>query len=76
MHALPIRCRDRNSVGSFCDCIKEDPSADVAAQALCKRADAGGNVTGDDVVELKKALMDLEGTDEEGCSGKGCSCGC
>ena len=77
MRTLPTSCRDMNSVSSFCDCINDDGSADVAAQAFCKRAEAGDNVTGDDLVELKKALMDLDETEDEGCCcEEACSCGC
>ncbi len=72
MHPLPKQCEDRNSVQSFCDCISSEESADVAAEAFCRRAaDSGGHATGDELVELKKALKDLDepGPDE-------CCCEC
>jgi hypothetical protein len=63
MKTMPLKCKDINTVGAFCDCIADAESVDVAAQAFCGRAGTGSNtgVTGDDLNELKKALMDLEG---------------
>ncbi len=61
MRTMPAKCRNINSVKAFCECIAEDSSADAAAKAFCQRAAAGDRyVTGDDLAELKKALMDLE----------------
>jgi hypothetical protein len=61
MRPLSKKCEDSNAVRSFCDCISSEESVDVAAESFCKRAvDGSGNVTGDDLVELKKALKDLE----------------
>ncbi len=62
MQTMPLKCKDVNAVGAFCDCIADAESVDVAAQAFCQRARTGSNVgvTGDDLNELKKALMDLE----------------
>ncbi len=62
MQTMPLKCKDINAVGAFCDCIADAESVDVAAQAFCQRARTGRNVgvTGDDLNELKKALMDLE----------------
>lgn len=62
MLALPRNCRDINPVRSFCDCIADEDSVDEAAQTFCQRVATGGDpyVTGDDLVELKKALLDLE----------------
>ncbi len=62
MQTMPLKCKDVNTVGAFCDCIADAEPVDAAARAFCRRAgsnsDAG--VTGDDLTELKKALMDLE----------------
>jgi hypothetical protein len=71
MRPVPEKCEDINTVRSFCDCISGEESVDVAAEAFCKRVESGGRVTGDDLVELKKALKDLEETD----SGE-CCCDC
>jgi hypothetical protein len=61
METLPLKCVNANTVGSFCDCIEGAEPVDVAARAFCDRAKAGDkNITGDDLSELKKALMDLE----------------
>lgn len=63
---------DIKAVTSFCDCIRGEESMDVAAEAFCKRAsDSSGHVTGDELVELKKALKDLEETDPDECC---CEC--
>jgi hypothetical protein len=70
MRPLPEKCEDINAVMSFCGCISGE-SVDVAAEAFCKRAaDSGSHVTGDELVELKKALKDLEETDPDDC----CEC--
>jgi len=71
MRPFPEKCERTNTVKSFCDCISNDESADVAATGFCKRASENStSVTGDELVELKKALKDLEGTDESCC----CEC--
>jgi hypothetical protein len=72
MRPLSKKCEDSNAVKSFCDCISSEKTVDVAAESFCKRAaDSSGNVTGDELVELKKALQDLEETElDEGC----CEC--
>jgi len=62
-----MKCMDINSVGSFCDCIAGEAAVDAAAQAFCNRAKTDNNITGEDLTELKMALMDLE---EETC----CDC--
>lgn len=60
------KCEDSNAVKSFCDCISGEESVDVASKAICKRAThSNGHVTGDELVELKKALKDLEETDPD-----------
>jgi hypothetical protein len=66
MEPIPVNCMDINSVGSFCDCIENTECVDEAARDFCTRArtDSGKNITGDDLAELKKALME---TDCEGC---------
>ncbi len=66
METIPDKCADINTVSSFCDCIA-DESVDPAAEAFCSRARGDVNVTGDDLAELKMALMDLE---DDGC----CDC--
>ena len=60
MKTLPDKCVDINSVGSFCGCIAGEESVDPAAKAFCNRAKTDKNVTGDNLAELKMALMDLE----------------
>jgi len=72
MRPLPEKCGNSNTVKSFCGCISGEGSVDVAAEGFCKRAaDSSGHATGDELVELKKALKDLEETDpDDGC----CEC--
>ena len=62
MQTMPLKCRDADAAGDFCDCIAGDESVDKAAQAFCRRPSTGSdrNASGDDLRELKKALMDLE----------------
>jgi hypothetical protein len=57
------RCMDINEVSSFCNCIADAQYADPAAQNFCARAKTGTDpyTSGDDLVELKKALKDMEG---------------
>ncbi len=55
-----MKCMDTNTVNSFCGCVGKDESADPAAKAFCVRAKTDANVTGDDLAELKMALMDME----------------
>ncbi len=60
MNTLPRKCENVNAVPSFCECISGE-DVDVAAEVFCKRAaDVSEHVTGDELVELKKALKDLE----------------
>jgi sulfur transfer complex TusBCD TusB component (DsrH family) len=63
MKNIPDKCKDINAVGSFCDCITDAESVDVAARGFCRQASAGSvtGVSGEDLVELKKALTDLDG---------------
>jgi hypothetical protein len=53
---------DINTVESFCECIADAEYADVAAKGFCiwRKTGNGLNITGDDLAELKNALMDLE----------------
>ena len=62
MKTMPLKCKDINAVDAFCDCIAGVDSVDVAAKAFCKHTASGGreHTTGEDLAELKKALMDLE----------------
>jgi hypothetical protein len=62
MKTMPKKCKDVNAVGAFCDCIADADTVDVAAQNFCRRAGTGSEkyTTGEDLAELKKALMDLE----------------
>jgi len=62
MKRIPDTCKDINAVGSFCDCIADVESVDVAARGFCRQATTGSvsGVTGEDLAELKKALKDLE----------------
>jgi hypothetical protein len=72
MRSLTKKCKDIIAVTSFCDCIRGEESVDAAAEGFCKRAaDASGHVTGDELVELKKALKDLEEPESDECC-----CGC
>lgn len=72
MNPLPKQCENLNAVRSFCDCIGGTGSVDAAAEAFCRRAeDKSGGVTGDELIELKKALKDLEETDPDECC---CEC--
>lgn len=66
MRTMPLECRDINTVSGFCGCIANAEPVDVDAKAFCLRAGSGSDVkvTGDDLAELKNALMDLE---DEGC---------
>lgn len=68
METLPQKCVDINTVGSFCDCIAGEEPVDPAAQAFCDRAKIDKNIIGEDLAELKMALMDLE--EDESC----CDC--
>ncbi len=61
MNPLPKKCEDINAVRPFCECMSGEEAVDVAANAFCRRAaDSGERATGDELVELKKALKDLE----------------
>lgn len=61
MKTIPEKCIDINTVGSFCDCIADDESVDAAARGFCARVlGKDPNITGEELSELKKALMDLE----------------
>jgi hypothetical protein len=64
METLPLICVNINTVGSFCDCIADAEPVDPAARAFCDRAKNSSDktITGDDLAELKKALMDMEST--------------
>ena len=72
MRTVPKQCKDINNVTSFCDCISGAEEVDAAAKGFCKRAAVNsGSVTGEDLVELKKALKDMEESDlDEDC----CEC--
>lgn len=59
MQTMPAKCKDVKAGRVFCDCIADEDSGDVAAQAFCQRANPNPHVTGDDLAELKRALMDL-----------------
>ena len=69
METRSHKCMDIDTVGSFCDCIAGDESADFAAKAFCNRAKTDKNIIGEDLADLKMALSDL---DDEEC----CDCGC
>jgi len=60
METLPEKCSNINAVASFCDCVADAKPVDAAARGFCDHAKTDKNVTGDDLAELKKALMDLE----------------
>jgi hypothetical protein len=69
METLPEKCVDINTVSSFCDCIEGQEPMDPAAKAFCERAKTDKNITGEDLAELKMALLDLE--EDEACC---CDC--
>ncbi len=60
MKTMPVKCRDVNEVRAFCDCIADEDSVDEAARAFCLRSSGNPYVTGDELAELKQALMDIE----------------
>ncbi len=60
MRTVPMKCKDINTVSGFCSCIENEDDVDAAARAFCERAGSNPYATGDDLSELKKALMDLE----------------
>jgi len=62
MKTMPLKCKDVNAVDAFCDCLAGDDGVDVAAKAFCKGTESGKreHTTGEDLSDLKKALMDLE----------------
>ncbi len=62
-----MKCVDKKAVASFCDCIAGEEPVDPAAEAFCKRAKTDKNITGEELAELKMALMDME---DEAC----CDC--
>jgi len=67
MKTLLKKCVESNTVSSFCSCIAGEETVDPAAQGFCSRAKTGNQVTGEELGELKKALLDLE---EDAC----CEC--
>jgi hypothetical protein len=67
METRSQKCADINTVSSFCGCIDRQETEDPAAQEFCKRAKTDKNITGDDLADLKRALMDVE---DEAC----CDC--
>ncbi len=62
MKTIPDKCKDENIASSFCECIADVESVDVAAKGFCARVKSGSETksAGEDLAELKKALMDLE----------------
>ena len=62
MKTMPMKCKDITDVSSFCGCIADEDIVDEAARVFCRRVSSGGDpyVTGDDLAELKKALIDME----------------
>ncbi len=62
MRTMPEKCRDVNAARAFCDCVADEDQVDEAAQMFCQRLATGGDpyVSGDDLAELKRALMDME----------------
>jgi len=61
------KCLNIDTVASFCDCMSSAEDIDPTAQAFCDRAKTDPKVTGEDLVELKMALLDRE---EDAC----CDC--
>ncbi len=60
METLPQKCRDINTVDSFCDCIAGNEPLDRLVEAFCNRAITDKDITGEELAELKMALMDQE----------------
>lgn len=60
MKTLPQKCADINTVGAFCECITVEVPLDSAAQEICSRAKSDKKITGEDLTELKMAMMDQE----------------
>lgn len=58
METLSQKCADTNTVSSFCNCIAVEETVDPEAQAFCNRAKIEKNITGDDLTDLKMALLD------------------
>ncbi len=55
------KCVEIDAADAFCKCIAGDASVDKAAQAFCRRpAGRDRRSSGDELKELKKALLDLE----------------
>jgi hypothetical protein len=73
MDTLTEKCMPIDTVGSFCDCIGGEETADPAAQAFCNRAETDTKITDEDLADLKTALTDEE---EEECCECECGCGC
>jgi len=59
METLSEKCADIKTVSSFCDCIAGEETVDPAEKAFCNRAKTDKNITGDDLADLKLALMDM-----------------
>jgi hypothetical protein len=72
METVTEKCMPIDTVGSFCDCIGGEETADPAAQAFCFRAETDKKITNGDLADLKAALTDSE-EDESCCE---CECGC
>jgi hypothetical protein len=60
MDTLSEKCMDNNTVDSFCGCMTREAGVDPAAKAFCNRAKTDKNITGENLAELKMALMDME----------------
>ncbi len=58
MGKIPDKCVDINTVDSFCDCIAGEGPVDPALKAFCDNAKTDKNITGEDLAELKMALME------------------
>jgi hypothetical protein len=72
MDMVPKKCEDINAVKPFCECIGGGEPVDPAAEAFCERVERGSSgATGDELLELKKALKDMEETDPDECC---CDC--
>jgi hypothetical protein len=66
---LSYKCLNIDTVGSFCDCIAGDADAAPAARSFCGRAKTDANVTREDLVDLKSALLDVDGEECCDCCG-------
>jgi hypothetical protein len=54
------KCMDKDTIDTFCGCIANEKAEESAATAFCNRAKNDKNISGEDLAELKIALLDIE----------------